>query len=79
MDVKQDCLKHISEGNVLSYLYDTGAMGYTTAFVRVIKIGKRKIKVRFENGNERWKYPDYFTRIVSDKDVQELLDDGVNI
>jgi len=66
--------------DVLSYWYDTGCFGHSLYYVRVIKIGNKKIKVRHENGGEKWYYRNNFNNeIVNEKTVTELQNDGVNI
>jgi hypothetical protein len=69
----------LKEGDVLSYHYDTGAFGYTTCYVRVLKVCPKKIRVRFEHGAVALKYPDYFTGLVSAEQVAVLQAEGVRI
>lgn len=72
-------LDQIAEGDVLSYWFDTGAMGASVTFARVVRLGKVRILVRDESGREGWKDPSFFHRKLSDRDVTELRADGVEI
>jgi hypothetical protein len=77
--MRNEAITAIKEGDVLSYHYDTGTFGYTTAYVRVLKVCPRKLRVRFETGAVALKYPDYFDRIVPPATVAELQAEGVRI
>jgi hypothetical protein len=65
-------LDKVSQGDVVTHWFDTGAFGYAEVFSRVLKVGKRKLRVRTESGSEGWKYPEYFNRIVPPAEVPEL-------
>ncbi len=73
-------LKDVVVGDVLTYWYDAG-IEYQIQFVRITKIGKKKIKIVPEGHGDRevWKYPHHFNRILSVKDVAELRADSVKI
>ena len=72
-------LDQINQNSVLSFWFDTGAMGCNLCYARVLKLGKVGVKVRFENGCEAWRRPHHFDGIVSDQDVAGLIADGVKI
>jgi hypothetical protein len=70
-------LSQVKAGDVLCYMYDTGAFGYTAAFVKVLKVGKKKVKVAFEKRHGehavRWRYLSYFTQKLSPAEAAEVL------
>lgn len=72
-------LNFVRPGDVLSYLYDTGAMGYDSCFVTVLKVGLKKVYVRFESGQERWKYLYFFDKKMSPEFVVGLRAEGVQV
>lgn len=59
-------------GDLLLYWHDTGAFGVSPIYVKVLRRGKVKLYVRDEFGNQRWKYPHFFDRILSIIEVDEL-------
>lgn len=65
----------IEVGSVLSYQYDNG-IGGEMGFVRVLSVGTKKLKAKFENGGEAWKYPFWFYRVVPANIVAELIEEG---
>lgn len=65
-------LKSVKAGDVLSHWFDTGAMGPSEVYSRVLRVGKKKIRVRTETGDEGWKYAEFFHRIVPVEEVQQL-------
>jgi hypothetical protein len=80
-------LDEIKPGDVLSYWHETFSGGGTglseanIAFVRVLKVGRKKILAvgEGENAAQRWMYPEFFNRKMSERDVAELRADGVRI
>lgn len=70
-------LSQVKAGDVLTYMYDTGAFGYDAAFVKVLKVGKKKVKVAFEKRDGehpvRWRYLSYFTQKLSPEKAAEVL------
>jgi hypothetical protein len=72
-------LTQIKPGDVLSYMYDTGAFGYQSCFVKVLKVGKKKVQVRFCDVTDQpvsWKYLSYFSAKISEKEIAEIRAEG---
>lgn len=67
-------LKNLSPGDVLAYWYDTGSFGASTCYARVLKVGKKMIRVRSEFGDEVWRYPWYFHCKLTDAQYERLKD-----
>ena len=65
-------LSKVCEGDVVTHWFDTGAFGFSEVYSRVLKVGKKKLKVRTESGDEGWKYPEFFNRIVPFEELPEL-------
>lgn len=53
-------IENIRPGDILTYWFDTGAMGAQICRATVVKVGKKKIRVKGEYGGEAWKYPEFF-------------------
>lgn len=64
---------------MLTYWHDTVAFGHSLNYARVVKIGKARIRVRREGGEEVWKDPAFFDTKVSEREVADLIADGVRI
>lgn len=65
-------LDKVTEGDVVTHWFDTGAFGYREVYSRVLRVGKKKLRVRTERGDEAWKYPEYFNRIVPESEIPGL-------
>ena len=65
-------LENVTEGSVVTHWFDTGAFGYAEVFSRVLRVGKKKIRVRTETGDEAWKYPEFFNRVVPEEELPSL-------
>lgn len=69
-------IDNLQTGDIVAHWHDQGAgFGSALIYSRVIKIGKCKIRIRCETGDERWKYPHYFDRKV---DVEKVAELGIN-
>lgn len=60
-------IEQLQVGDKLNFWHDTGCMGADLIFCEIIKLGKKKIKVRDEFGNEGWRYPHFFNRKVKEE------------
>lgn len=65
-------LADLKIGTKLSYWHDNGRHG-EFGYCEVIKLGAKKVKVRDQEGREGWKYPAFFTGIVSEATYQEII------
>jgi hypothetical protein len=65
-------LNKVTAGAVVSHWFDTGAFGAAEVYSRVLKVGSKKLRVRTETGDEAWKYPEFFNRIIPDEEVGAL-------
>lgn len=65
-------LPQVKAGTVVSHWFDTGAFGVREVFSKVLKVGAKKLRVRTENGDEAWKYPEFFNRIVPPEELPDL-------
>jgi hypothetical protein len=72
-------LDGLQPGDVLSYWHDTGAFGAHLAYARILRLGKVRLRVVGEHGEESWKDPHFFHEKVDAKTVAELRAEGVNI
>jgi hypothetical protein len=53
-------LEDVKPGDVLTYWFDTGAMGATICYARVVSVGAKMIVVEGANGGRARKYPWFF-------------------
>lgn len=60
-------LDNLQPGDKLCFWHDAGCRSAELDYCEVIKVGKKKIKVRDDFGNESWRYPHFFHRKVSEK------------
>jgi hypothetical protein len=58
-------------GDVLQHWFDTGAFGLSPVYSRVLKVGKKKVLVRCETGQQKWLYPGYFCKQLSSAETAE--------
>ena len=66
-------LNQLKIGDKLSTWHHQGAnMGSVIIGCEVIKLGKVKVRVRDDMGNEAWVYPSIFTNRMSDETFAEL-------
>lgn len=65
-------LDKVAVGDVVTHWFDTGAFGVREVYSKVLRVGKKKLRVRTESGDEAWKYPEYFNRIVPESEIPEL-------
>lgn len=66
-------IEGMSAGDILVASFNEGAGHCTAVFYRVLKLGKVKVKVRSEYGQEGWMYPVVFDRVVPPQQA-----DGIN-
>lgn len=65
--------KDLSVGDVVAHWFDQGAgFGSALVYSRVIKLGRKKVLVRCETGDERWKYSHYFDKKLNIDQVAAL-------
>ncbi len=70
----------IKPGDVLAYWHDTGAMGAQLCYVRVLKLGAKKIRVRYETSHdEAWLHAHHFAHTVKCDTLAELIAEGINV
>lgn len=70
----------IRQSDVLAYWHDTGAMGAQLCYVRVIKLARKRIKVRYETSlDEAWVEPHHFAHTVRGATLEELLKEGLRL
>ena len=70
----------LKPGDVLDFWYDTGAFGYSIHYARVVKVGAKQVRVRYEGSDrEVWRSPHRFNSNVLDQTVADLRADGVTI
>jgi len=77
--MRQETLTEMRPGDVLQYWHDTGCFGGALCYARIVKVGKKMVRVRGEMGEESWKRPQFFDRKVAPEIIAELLADGVTI
>lgn len=66
-------INDLKMGDVVAHWFDQGAgFGAALIYSRVLKVGAKKVHVRCENGDERWKYPHYFDKKISAEQVANL-------
>lgn len=65
-------LVDIAVGDKLVSLFDDGRGG-TVILCEVLKLGKAKVKVRDDRGEEAWVYPSAFSRKITDERYAQIL------
>lgn len=78
-------IDQLKPGMTLGYWHSVFHNESVICFATVLRVGKVKVYVKDETGNEHWKYPRYFTRIIPDdsptldveakaKEFEQLID-----
>lgn len=68
-------IESISAGMKAVALYDNGLKTGGLAVYEVLKVGRVKVKVRNEQGQEGWLYPAALDREISEARYVELMDE----
>lgn len=55
-------LESIKPGDILRGWHDSGAMGMEPIYYRAVKLGRVRVCVRCEHGDEGWMYPAAFDK-----------------
>ena len=70
----------LKPGDVLDFWHDTVAFGYSIHYARVVKVGAKQVRVRYEGSDrEVWRSPHRFDIKVPEQEVASLRADGVAI
>jgi len=69
-------LKSVRKGMKAVAVFDNGLKNGDVSIYEVLKVGRVKVKVRDEHGNEGWLYPESIEREITEERYVELMDEA---
>lgn len=69
-------LESVRKGMKAVAVFDNGLKNGDVSIYEVLKVGRVKVKVRDEHGNEGWLYPESIEREITEERYVDLLDEA---